>query len=312
MFESIIPCAPRSRLSAVLLLSAVAAGFALLIPGKASARELSFIAAAVPRQAGIFSAEGPDRTYDRKSIFDYIDGGAEIYLAYDFRECLSRRYAAPGEPGIVLDLFDMGSAAEAFGIFTHDRDGKPEEIGQEASSRDGWIRFWKGRFFVSVYAERETPAALEGAFRLARAVEAGIKEAGNSPPILGKLPRNGLQPGGVRYFHTHVMLEIHAGISGNNVLGLGADTDALLASYVREKNRARLLLVSYPDESRAAAARDRYRSLRSPGGAPAEAIVSENGKWHGCAQAGRLLAVVLDAGTRPLAEALLKEATSQP
>jgi hypothetical protein len=296
------------RFRFIVLLSVAAVCLSLVLSPECCAQELASLAAEVPRKVAGFAAEGSDMTYDRKTIFDYIDGGAEVYLAYGMRGCLFRRYVAPGEPAIVMDLFDMGTSADAFGAFTHDRDGEPADVGEDGLTREGWIRFWKGRFFVSIYAERETAGAREASFRLARAIEAGIEEKGERPQILGRLPKGGLRNQSVRYLHSHILLETHVRLSDENILGLGPDTEVVLASYIREGKRARLLLVSYPDMARAVAARRRYRSLRADGGAAKEAIVSEDGMWSGSAQVGRLLAVVLDAGSRPLAEALLREA----
>lgn len=300
------------KFKVVFLLYAAASCLAVVPSPNSYAQDLASLAAAVPRQVGGFAAEGPDATYDRKTIFDYIDGGAEVYLAYDMRGCLSRRYAAPGEPAVVLDLFDMGTPPEAFGAFTLDRDGEPLKVGEDGLSREGWIRFWKGRFFVSIYAERETAGARETALRLARAIEAGITEKGERPKILERLPQGGLQKQSIRYLHSHILLETHAPLSDENVLGLGPETEVALASYVRDGKRARLLLVSYPDEARAAAARKRYLSLRMAGGASKQGSAAEgDGGWLS-AQSGRLLAIVIDAGSGPLAETLLKEAGTLP
>ena len=297
----------------VLVLLSLAAGcLALFLSQESRAQDLASLGAAVPRRVAGFAAEGPDATYDRKTIFDYIDGGAEVYLAYDMRGCLSRRYVASGEPAVVLDLFDMGTSGEAFGVFTLDRDGEPLDVGEDGLGREGWIRFWKGRFFVSIYTERETAGAREAALRLARAIEAVIREKGERPKILGRLPKGGLQKQSIRYLHSHILLETHARLSDENVLGLGPDTEVALASYVREGKRARLLLVSYPDEARAAAARKRYLSLRAAGGASKQGIAAEGGMGSASAQSGRLLAIVLDAESHSLAEALLKEAGTLP
>jgi hypothetical protein len=301
-----------NRFRLIVLLSLTAGCLSLFPSRESCAQDLKSLAAAVPRLAAGLAAEGPDATYDRKTIFDYIDGGAEVYLAYDMRGCLSRRYAAPGEPAVVLDLFDMGTSADAFGVFTHDREGDPLDVGEDGLSGAGWIRFWKGRFFVSIYAERETAGAREASIRLARAIEAGIEEKGERPKILGRLPKEGLQRQSVRYLHSHILLDSHIRLSEENVLGLGPDTEVVLSSYVRKGIRARLLLVSYPDAARAAAARNRYLSLRPAGGDSKKGVASEEGKWSASAQAGRLLAVVLDAESGPLAEALLKEAETLP
>lgn len=301
-----------NRFLLIILLFVTAGCPGLLLPTESRAQDLSSLAAVIPRQVEGFAAEGPDATYDRKTIYDYIDGGAEVYLAYDMRGCLSRRYVAPGEPAVVLDLFDMGHSADAFGVFTLDRDGEPVNIGEDGLAREGWIRFWKGQFFVSIYAERETAGARGAALRLARAIDSGIKEKGGRPKILERLPKGGLQTRSVRYLHSHILLEGYVRLSDENILGLGPDTEVVLSSYVREGKRGRLLLVSYPDAEMAAVARDRYLSLRPGSGASKRGTASEDGKWSASSQAGPLVAVVLDAETEPLAETLLKEVEAIP
>ena len=46
----------------------------------------------MPKQIGAWKADGKDQVFDRETIFKYIDGGAELYLAYDFRQVLSSKY----------------------------------------------------------------------------------------------------------------------------------------------------------------------------------------------------------------------------
>jgi hypothetical protein len=69
------------------------------------------------------------------------------------RQCLSRRYAASQRPAIVLDVFDMGTSQDAYGVFTHDPAGEAVALGQDGRLRPGWANFWKDRFFVSIYAD---------------------------------------------------------------------------------------------------------------------------------------------------------------
>ncbi len=50
----------------------------------------------IPKKIGGWAASGKDRTFNRETLYDYMDGGAEVYLAFDFREGWSRKYAGPG------------------------------------------------------------------------------------------------------------------------------------------------------------------------------------------------------------------------
>jgi hypothetical protein len=106
------------------------------------ANTLTKLQSELPLEIMGWKAVSEDRIFDRTTIYSYINGGAEVYKAYDMQSCLSRRYAITGGPDIILDIFDMGSPQNAFGVFTHDTDGKVIDVGQEGRLRPGWLNFW--------------------------------------------------------------------------------------------------------------------------------------------------------------------------
>jgi len=59
----------------------------------------------------------------------------------------------------LIDIFDMGSSKDAFGVLTHDTDGDSIAADQDARYCHGWLSFWQQRYFVSIYMEEENPAA---------------------------------------------------------------------------------------------------------------------------------------------------------
>src|SRR5512142_332007 len=87
---------------------------ALVLPMEGAVKDLG---RELPKKVLDWTASGPDETYDRETLYDYMDGGAEVYLAFDFREVFVRKYADPAGDEIVLDSYDMGSTAEAFVMF---------------------------------------------------------------------------------------------------------------------------------------------------------------------------------------------------
>src|SRR3990170_5890286 len=72
----------------------------------------------LPAEMHQWRYDGKDKTYDPQTIFDYIDGAGEVYRAYNFLVLIVRRYERPNQPNLTVDLFDMGSADNAFGIFS--------------------------------------------------------------------------------------------------------------------------------------------------------------------------------------------------
>ncbi len=307
-----IPNDPMKEKLIIFLMLFTAGSLALLMTRKSLANPAEELTGILPDRVGQWAAEPGDRIYDPETIFDYIDGAGEVYIAYDMRSCLSRRFAAEDGPTIVLDIFDMGSSKNAFGVFTHDQDGDPLELGQGALYRPGWLSLWKGRFFLSIYAEEETPAVEKALRELAAAVASGIKEVGPKPSILSKLPPAGLQTRAIHYLRHPMLLNYHYYLSDENILELGPQTDAVLAAYRRDGKGARLLLVVYPDGQAAAGGHASFLRHYLPEKVTAEVVFLEDRKWSTATVAGNLLTVVLEADSRQFAEDLVREVAALP
>ena len=258
-------------------------------PGENGREDLQ---AALPVEVAGWRAVNGGEVYDAESIFGYIDGHAEVYLAYGMQRCLALRYTGPqGEADIVVDLFELDSAANAYGVFTHDRDGEEVEVGQGALLRPGWLSFWKGRWFGSVYAEGESKGSHAAVLALGRAAAAAIHEEGQPPSLVGDLPVDGLEGRSVRFLHTHEILNSALYIGFENVLGLGVGTDAALGHYQRNGGEAWLVLVDYPGEE-----------------AARKAELSAKGAGFASLRMGARLAAVLATDSPELGEVLLGEA----
>jgi hypothetical protein len=269
------------------------------------------LAELIPREVRGWKALGRGATYDRKTLFDYIDGGAELYLSYRFRKLLAQRFQKAGQPDIIVDLFDLGSSEEAFGVFTAEREEPEAGIGQGSEYAAGLLRFWKDRFFVSVWAERETPRARGAVLALGAAIAKGIKSSGNPPGLVRLLPAQGLAAPRVRYFHDHHSLNRLYFVADQNILGLDKHTDAVLAPYRAGRRAAHLLLVRYPSSEDARRALAAFLSSYLPEGKQAGRAQVKSGTWVGARREGKLVAVVFDAPTRSRLDKLLEAVTGK-
>ncbi len=252
----------------------------------------------VPAKAAGYEASGPDHSYDRKTIFDYIDGAGEVFLQYSYRSLLVREYARAGMPGITAQVFDMGRPQDAYGIFSLECEDADAGIGQDSEYGGGLLRFWKGRYFVSVSAESEVPEAREAVLAIGRAVAAGIRETGPRPEVVDALPPDGLVVRRTRFFHGAFGLASRYPAADGTRLGLSEATDVVLATYRRGERASRLLVVRYPDERKAKEGFDAF--ARAPGSPLSEdgRARTTDGKWIGARRVGRALVAVFEAETR--------------
>jgi len=252
----------------------------------------------IPKTIGDWTASGPDRTFNRQTIYSYMDGGAEVYLAFDLRQIWSRKYAGPGGRELTLDIFDMSSPEEAFGALSCDREDPPAGVGQESTYGGGLLRLWQGRYFVSVTSSSGDESDGRAALDLGREVVKHLGPAGAKPEMVGFLPEASLRPARTSYFHGAVNLNNRFFVSGDNILHLDRSTDCVFAEYDAEAGEAEdLLLVRYPDAGKAAAARQSFLAGYLPEAGAEGLAQAENKKWVLAALHGNFLAVVFEAAS---------------
>jgi hypothetical protein len=222
---------------------------------------------------------GEDRMYRSENLFDYIDGGAELYLSYGFKQLHKRTYVREGQPEIIVDIFDMGSSANAFGVFSHSREVVNEDFGQGSEYHGGFLRFWKNRYYISILGIPVTGEAEKTIFALGRTIEGAITEKGPLPGIIKLLPEANLAVESVRYFHHHVWINAYYYIADENILQIDRNTEVLLAEYRSEKSNSFLLIVRYPNPESSRSAyqnfmKEYFSDADSEGG-----IRDEKGAW---------------------------------
>lgn len=67
-------------------------------------------------------AEGP-QIFTKKTLFEHIDGEAELFLKYGFQNSVFALYqnGKSREDQVEVDIYDMGSVLQAFGVFSRFR-----------------------------------------------------------------------------------------------------------------------------------------------------------------------------------------------
>jgi len=256
-----------------------------------------------PDTVDCWSRLGDSVSYDRETIYDYIDGAGEVYLSYAFRQVGVFRYQCDGQPDLVLEIFDMGSSADAFGIFSYSRESETEGIGQAYDFRGNLLCFWQGRYYICILIEGQSQRAREVVSRLAQEVDSRLPQSGELPEIFTALPSPGLKPGTVRYFHIFPTLNYHYFLAERDILNLNTETEAVLAAY--QPGSTRLLAIKYPSEEAAAAARESFTKYYLPDSDGAETVMIDEGQWVSVENVGADLVIVLEAPGRNEAENLV-------
>ncbi|MCX6559861.1 MAG: hypothetical protein NTZ26_05040, partial [Candidatus Aminicenantes bacterium] len=267
--------------AAVLLFLAIG----LLLSGPASAQTAARPDAGkfLPREVLGWMAEPADQLFDAETIFDYIDGAGEVYRAYNMKGLVSRKFLKQGGPAIIADLFDMGSSADAFGVFSHDLDGEDWSLGQASLYKGGLLNIWQDCYFAALYAEDETDETKAALREMGRRLVAALPGGGAKPDLLAVLPAGYDDPKRVRFLHSPVILNYHFFLASENILGLDERTDVVLAAAA---DKSVLLAVRYPTPARAEPALRAFRAALMPGTNEGRAYRSPAGTWTAAGLAG--------------------------
>ena len=299
-----------------LLASLASAGWSQNWPSSSQAVRLLTQTAA---ELASFDLDGEIATYTRKNLWEYINGEAERYFAYDYEWTVAAGFKdLRSNVSTAVDIFRFATPLDAFGAATIDRDpAVPGEIiplgGQASLISAYWagnqIHVWRGPLYVRILpgslSDRLRPAALE----LAQAVVSRLPLMEKDPPVFKIPPTRGLIAESVKFRR-------------RDVLGQAFLKNALLALYGRRlPNRKldvdmELLLFDGTDPRGARSTHDHLGKYLGEGGAVrpvaslGEAAFVVRHPRHGMTYAmrqGRYVAMLRKVKNSAAAEAMLRE-----
>ncbi len=262
----------------------------------------------LPSEAGGWKWDGKEMEYNPRTVFKYMDGAAELYLAYDFQNLTVRRFEKSSQPPLIVELYEMASSEDAYGVFSFEHQDEAVGVGQESEFGGGLLRFWKGKYFVSIYAEGEGAEVEPGILTIGRATANSIPATGPEPKLVGLLPGKdfGLVDKSVRYLKSHVLLNQRFFIAHQNILNLTKKTEAVLAQYLQDRQKTQLLLIRYPDLKEAGNAYQSFMKGYLPEAGGKDRLKTEDRKWTFVRQRNKFVAIIFGAPTEAGAEVLLR------
>ncbi|MBD3289544.1 hypothetical protein GF337_12135, partial [candidate division KSB1 bacterium] len=172
----------------------------------------------------VWNWESDPRFYGPEDLFEYINGSADLYLAYGFRQLVTVNYMTMEELSVLVDIYDMGNLLNAFGVFSNYRSPGNDyaDIGTEATVSDYHIRFYQGQYIIDLNASDATEMVRSFMHRLAEEIAARIQAPKEEPDILTLLPKENLIEKTPKY--------ISEGLLGHQFFPKGLEAQYLLDS----------------------------------------------------------------------------------
>jgi Family of unknown function (DUF6599) len=131
---------------------------------------------------------GAARSFTADNLFEYMDGNAEGYVLYNFRE-MHGVTCKKGDVTFVVDVSDLGDADFSYGLFASNRDLRQPAyaVGMGGQIVPRRLIFAKGQYYIEIAADPEGDHT--AALKLwAAALEKSIPGNATPPPALSWFP----------------------------------------------------------------------------------------------------------------------------
>lgn len=193
-----------------------------------------------------WKSASPISIYDKETIFDYIDGAAELYFAYDFNKVVTTEYT-DSNTSIIIDVYDMTNPDSAFGIYSLNRyeGANFVNIGNEGILVDTSLDFWKGKYYCKVYSFDTSQKYQNIVTEFGNSISSRIKDSGKEPEIIKMLPSEGLIPKSEKFFCRKLGLDNVHFISEDNIFNLDGNTKGIFAEYKLYDTGFQMLIIKY-------------------------------------------------------------------
>ena len=300
--------------------------------------EMTKNAVNLPKTIGIWTRTDSARIIDSSSIFEYMNGAGELYLAYGFDHLEVYEYRAEQQENILVEVYVMNTSDDAFGLLSLDWGGDPATLHSKSTLQSkptvapphralygmGLLRIWADTIYARVMAYHESAASKEAVLSLGKIISVNRKIPGE-PELLKILPNAiesdwKLRKDRIGFFRSHLVLNSLYYLSHDNILNLDHATEAVTAPYEKTSSdgtstRVQVLFVKYATPERAQRALDDFHSTYledqpkgfDPGNIKKQmnSFKIEDG-WLGYALDGADLAFVFECPNRETAETIIK------
>jgi hypothetical protein len=172
------------------------------------------------------------KRFDTESLWEYIDGAADSYLNYGFRELELMEYAQSSDVYIKAEVYHQGSSLNAFGIYAFERPSEAEflELGGEGYIVHSSLNFYIQDCYVKLHSHQTDEKTLAAIRKLASKLAVSITEQPEKPQLLELFPEYEIMPHSEKYFPT-------------NFLGYSFLNNAIVADYLSNGQTYKLFLL---------------------------------------------------------------------
>jgi len=136
---------------------------------------------------------GEIQRFDPNTLYEYINGGADLYLAYDFEELMVAEYQNDKKAAVTVDIYRHRTSTHAFGIYSQERSPGANliDVGVQGYVEKHALNFLFGSAYVKIASYDTGPEDQTILLAFAKGVAGNLGEKGAFPSIVTVFPAEG-------------------------------------------------------------------------------------------------------------------------
>ncbi len=190
-----------------------------------------------PEIAG-WKQSGEIQTFIPKTLYEYINGAADLYLMYECEELKVAEYQNDKKASVTIDVYRHKNTIYAFGIYGQERlpNANYINVGVQGYVESNVLNFLTGRYYVKISSYNTGAEDQEILLTFARKVSDNLGERGVLPSILSSFPGEGKKKNSENFI-------------AKNFLGYSFLHSAFTADYELSGTKFRLFVIEGADQN---------------------------------------------------------------
>jgi hypothetical protein len=147
------------------------------------------------------------QTFIPKTLFEYINGAADLYLSYDFQELKVAEYQNDKKASVIVEAYRHKTPTHAFGIYSQERLSNANFLDVRAQGyiENNVLNFLTGSYYVKMTSYNTGAEDREILLTFAKKMSENLGEKGSLPSILSSFPEDGKRKNSEKFINRNFL-----------------------------------------------------------------------------------------------------------
>lgn len=223
-----------------------------------------------PQMSG-WKQDGKTQVFSPRTLYEYINGAADLYLAYEFQNLHVAEYKGEKKAGVTVEIYRHKDPTQAFGIYSQERlaNARFLDIGSQGYHEPNVLNFLTGPYYVKINGFNTGEDDEKVLRPFAEKVEEILGEKTSLPPILSSFPGEGKKKNSEKFI-------------SKNFLGYSFFHSGYTADYEVSGKKFKIFVIEGKDQQDCRAMMEKYlKQTGNEGQKPSEGTYRLKDSYHG-------------------------------